>query len=83
MTTLEITLSDDVARKANAAGLLSPVRLEEILSTEIRRAAGAQLRAHMERVRADPEPEISMDEINALVKEVRRERREMRDAANL
>jgi post-segregation antitoxin (ccd killing protein) len=81
MTTLEITLSDDIARKASAEGLLTSARLEEILDTEIRKAAVVRLRAHMERMRAVPGPEMSMDEINAEVKAVRRERREKREAA--
>lgn len=35
MTTLEITLSDDVARKAAAAGLLSQEQLEDMLRSRL------------------------------------------------
>jgi hypothetical protein len=82
MTTLEITLSDDIARKASEAGLLTPERLEAILDSEIRRAAGDRLFATMARIHAVSGPEMSMDEINAEVKAVRRDRREKREAAN-
>jgi hypothetical protein len=82
MTTLEITLSDDIARKAAEAGLLTPERLEAILDSEIRRAAGDRLFDAMARIHAVYGPEMSMDEINEEVKAVRRERREKREAAN-
>jgi hypothetical protein len=82
MTTLEITLSDDIARKASEAGLLTPERLEAILDSEIRRAAGERLLANMARIQAVSGPGMSMDEINAKVKAVRRGRREKREAAS-
>ena len=69
MTTLEITLSDDIARKAAEAGLLTPERLEAILDLEIRRAAGDRLFATMARIHSVSGPEMSMDEINAEVKD--------------
>ncbi len=77
MTTVEITLSDDVARRASAAGLLVRERLEEILDAEIRKAAGDRLSEIIAKIHAVSGPEMSMDEINAEVKAVRRERREV------
>ena len=45
MTTLEITLSDDIARNAAAAGLLTRERLEATLNAQLREAAQAKLDA--------------------------------------
>jgi hypothetical protein len=82
MTTLEITLSDDIARRASAAGLLTRERLDEILSAEMRRTAGDRLSDIMAKIHAVSGPEMSMDEVTSEIKAVRRERRERREATN-
>lgn len=71
MTTLEITLSDDVARKASAAGLLTRERLDEMLSAEIRRGAGDHLLEIMAKISevndlAPMSPEDVADEIRLM-----------------
>lgn len=76
MTTLEITLSDDVARDAAKAGLLTRERLDEILRAQLKKAAGDNLFEIMEKLHAVSGPEMSMDEINAEIKAYRREKRE-------
>ena len=75
MTTLQITLSDDVARKAKAAGLLTQERLEDMIEDRLRREAGDRLLANIARIHAVSGEPMSMDEINAEVKAFRRERR--------
>jgi hypothetical protein len=80
MTTLEITLPDQVARDARAAGLLAPEALERLLREAIeRRAAVDDLFETMDRATAMDLPEMSMDEIQAEVDAVRAERRARRE----
>ncbi len=79
MTKLEINLGDELASKAKAAGLLEQARLEELLSAELRRQAGERLGQLMEKLHAVPGEPMTMDEITAIVKVVRRERRMRED----
>lgn len=77
MTTLEVKLDlpDRLAREAQAAGLLTPRALRELLKDAIRRRAAHTLLAGAARAaRAGSRPQ-SMKEIQAEVNEVRRERR--------
>jgi hypothetical protein len=76
MTRIELNIADELASKAQAAGLLEQARLEELLGAELRRQAGERLRQHMAKLHAVPGEPMPMDEITAIVKEVRRERRE-------
>ena len=44
MTTIQLTLPDDLARKATEAGLLSSEAMQEMLREQLRRRAGETLR---------------------------------------
>ncbi|MFM7532638.1 MAG: hypothetical protein ACKO5J_09175 [Rubrivivax sp.] len=45
MTNVQITLPDELARKADTAGLLSPEAMEAMLREQLRRRAGEELQA--------------------------------------
>ncbi|MDA8383500.1 MAG: hypothetical protein M0037_10645 [Betaproteobacteria bacterium] len=77
MTTLEVklNLSDRLAREAQAAGLLTPQALTQLLKDAMRKqAAQALLGGAARATRAGSKP-LSMDEIQAEVNAVRRARR--------
>ena len=75
MTTVQITLPDELAQKAASAGLLSPEAMELMLREQLRRRAGEALRAMWERMPPDElTPEIEQ-EIVAEVRAARAERR--------
>ena len=77
MTTLEVKLDlpDRLAREAQAAGLLTPKALRELLKDAMqRRAARALLAGAARATKAGSKP-LSMKEIQAEVNAVRRERR--------
>ena len=82
MTTLQITLPDDLASDAAKAGLLTTERLEEMFRAQLRAEAGARMFEMMKALHAVSGPPMSMDEINAEVKAARRERREKLQAAS-
>jgi len=76
MTTVQITLPDQLARDAQAAGLLSAEAIEQLLREAIeRRAAVDRLFGAMDRLAAAKLPEMTMEEIQAEVDAVRAERR--------
>lgn len=80
MTTVQITLPDQLARDAQAAGLLSAEAMEKLLREAMeRRAAVDQLFAAMDRAAAADLREMSMEEIQAEVDAVRAERRARRE----
>jgi hypothetical protein len=75
MTTVQINLPDELARDAQAAGLLTPEALEQILREQLRKRAGEELRAMWKRMPAEElTPEIEQ-EIVEEVRAVRAERR--------
>ncbi len=77
MTTLQVKLDlpDRLAREAQAAGLLTPRALRELLKDAMqRRAARALLAGAARATRAGSKP-LSMKEIQAEVDAVRRQRR--------
>ena len=75
MTTVQITLPDELAQKAATAGLLSPEAMEAMLRDQLRRRAGEQLQAMWRRKPlAELTPEIEQ-EIVEDVRNVRAERR--------
>jgi hypothetical protein len=80
MTKIEFNLPDALAKEAQGAGLLQDARLEELIREQLRKDAYDRLLVVMKAAHAVSGPEMSMDEINAEVKAVRRERRE-REAA--
>ena len=76
MTKVRIELSDAAAKAARAEGLLTPKALARLLRQEIeRRRAADSLLAIADRVAKAGIPPMSMDEIDAEVKAVRRQRR--------
>jgi hypothetical protein len=75
MTTIQITLPDDLAKSAASYGFLEPEQLEAMLRDKLRAQAGAELRAIRARLKADPLPPISEDEIRAEIDAVRAEQR--------
>lgn len=83
MTTLElkVNLSDRLAREAQAAGLLTPRALADLLKDAMRRHAAQTLLAGAARATAAGSKPLSMDEIQAEVAAVRKTRRGRRQAA--
>ena len=80
MTTVQITLPDELAQKAANAGLLSPEAMEAMLRDQLRRGAGAQLQTMWQRV---PQEELTPEIEQEIVEEVRKVRaeRQMRGAS--
>ena len=75
MTTIEIELSDELAARAQAAGLLNNEAIESLLNEQLRRQAGEALRAMWAQAPLEElTPEIE-EMINEQVREVRAERR--------
>ncbi|MBI2799488.1 MAG: hypothetical protein HYX63_04270 [Gammaproteobacteria bacterium] len=75
MTTVQITLPDDLAQKTTQAGLLSSSAVEAMLREQLQRRAGETLQAlwqHMSQEELTPELE---QEIVDEVRKVRAERR--------
>ena len=83
MTTLELKLnvSDRLAREAQAAGLLTPQALADLLKDAMRRRAAQTLMAGAARATAADSKPLSMDEIQTEVDAVRKARRNKRQAA--
>lgn len=77
MTTLQVKLSlpDRLAREAQAAGLLTPEALSQMLKDTMRRRAGQALLAGAARATAAGSEPLSMRQIQAEVNAVRRARK--------
>ena len=75
MTTIHITLPDELAQLAANAGLLSPEAMEAMLRDQLRRRAGEQLRAVWQRM---PQEELTSEIEQEIVEEVRKVRAERR-----
>jgi predicted proteasome-type protease len=75
MTNLTVTLPDELAERAQQAGLLSSQAIQRLLEEAVRRQAGRKLLEIAKRVQEADIPPMTMDEINAEVKAVRAERR--------
>lgn len=75
MTTLEVKLDlpDRLAREALAAGLLTPKALRELLQDAVKRRAAQSLLAGAEKASQAGSQALSMQDIQAEVKAVRRE----------
>ena len=73
MTTLELKLDlpTRLAKEAQAAGLLTPESIKQMLQDTMRRRAGQELLAGANRVIAAGIPPMSLDEIQAEVNAVR------------
>ena len=75
MTELTIKLPDELAQRAEQAGLLSDSAIQGLLEEAMRRQAGRRLLEIAERIQAAGIEPMSMEEIDAEVKAVRAERR--------
>lgn len=77
MTTLELKLNlpDRLAREAQAAGLLTPEALSDLLKDAMRRRAAQALLAGAARASKAGSKPLSMDEIQSEVNAVRLARR--------
>lgn len=76
MTTLEITLPDNLAKEAQQAGLLSPQAIEQLVREAIRKRALVELSQAMTQMAAMGGPEMTPDEIQQEIKAARAERRD-------
>ena len=77
MTTLELKLNlpDRLAREAQAAGLLTPDALTDLIEDAMRRRAAQTLLAGAARASKSGSKPLPMDEIQAEVNAVRRARK--------
>jgi post-segregation antitoxin (ccd killing protein) len=75
MTTVQITLPDELAEKAANAGLLSAEAMEAMLREQLRRRAGDALQEMWQRM---PQEELTPEIEKEIVEEVRRVRAERR-----
>ena len=84
MTTLELTLTlpDELASKAQAAGLLNSEAVEKLLREQLRRQAGQELRAMLDKAGAPDTPPMTEDEIQAEIEAYRAQRRAQRGTAS-
>jgi post-segregation antitoxin (ccd killing protein) len=73
MTTVEVTLDlpDQLARDAREAGLLAPAALKDLLEAGVRKKAVERMKLAAAKGSATGEPELSLADLQALVKTVR------------
>ena len=69
MTTVQITLPDELALKAANAGLLSPEAIEAMLREQLRRRTGEELQAMWRRT---PQEELTPEIEQEIIDEVRK-----------
>jgi len=77
---LQLDLPDQLARDAQAAGLLTPKALRALLKDAMQRRAAQELLAGAKRASDAGSKPLSMRQIQAEVKAVRREKRDKLDA---
>jgi post-segregation antitoxin (ccd killing protein) len=75
MTMIEISLPDELARRAKSAGLLSDAAIQHLLEDAIRRWAGRALVDVARHIQEAGIPPMTMEQVDAEVKAVRAERR--------
>ena len=75
MTTVEITLPDQLAEEAKRAGLLAPDAIERMVREAIRRRALAELEQAMDRMAAAAGPTMTPEEIQEEIRAARAGRR--------
>lgn len=75
MTTLKLNLPDELAQRAQSAGLLTDAAIQKLLEDAIRREAGRSLLNVAQQLHGANIPPMSNEEIVAEVKAVRAERR--------
>ena len=79
MTTVRITLPDELARELAAFGLLEPQVLETILRDRLRATRIADLATIRAKLRPKPRPPMTNDEIDAEIAACRAEQRRAPD----
>lgn len=82
MLELKVQLPDELAARARNAGLLTEQAIRQLLEEALRRQAGSELRAVMDRLQSANIAPMTDDEIQAEVDAVRaaRRARQARDA---
>lgn len=65
MTTVQITLPDQLAQEAQRAGLLAPERIEQMLREELRAERVERLKQARAALAAEPLPPMTPEEIQA------------------
>jgi len=75
VTTVQIELPEELARKAREAGLLTPETLERLIADALRRKAMDELLSVADRMEAAGVPSLTMEEIEAEIQAYRQERR--------
>lgn len=75
MTTVQITLPDQLAADAQRAGLLTPAAIEQLLRERLRAKRIEQLSAVRKKLAADPIEPMTADEIQAEIDAYRTESR--------
>lgn len=75
MTTVRITLPDELAREAERAGLLAPEAVERMLRERLKADQVADLFTAMDRMQAVDEPPMTPEEIQAEIRAARAARR--------
>jgi hypothetical protein len=76
MTTVQIELPDELALKAEQAGLLSPEALEQLLRQQLRARSLDELRASLDQMETtDDTPYMSPEEVAEEIAVMRAERR--------
>jgi hypothetical protein len=79
--TVQLDLPESVAAEAKARGLLDPQKLTQLVEREVRLDKPMrEFREMVERMRAYPDEPMTTDEIQAVVNEVRAERRARRES---
>jgi hypothetical protein len=75
MTTVQITLPDQLAREAQAAGLLTPEELERLVRDALRARRLQAFAEARKKLAADPLPPMTAGEIQAEIDAYRAESR--------
>ncbi|MBP8295524.1 MAG: hypothetical protein KAX84_05405 [Burkholderiales bacterium] len=75
MTTVQITLPDQLAQEAQRAGLLTPERIERVLREELRAERIERLKQVHAKLAAEPLPPMTSEEIQAEIDAYRAETR--------
>ena len=75
MTTVQITLPDDLARELAEVGLLEPQVIESVLRDRLRAARIADLGTILAALEANPPEPMTNEEINAEIAAYRAEQR--------
>jgi hypothetical protein len=79
---IQLDLPDSVAAEARSKGLLDPLKLTQLVEREVELDKPMQdFRLMVEQMRAYPDEPMTMAEIQAVVNEVRAERRARRESS--